>query len=232
MLEFLNQNSGALMVVFTAVVTLSTVVYAMLTGKLVSETRLMRRAHTEPRVEVVVKPREEWVNLVSLHVRNIGLGPAYDISFQFDADSGAAGAEKLIRDFTETAFLKQGMRYLGPGQEAISNYSGMHEMFEEKIQAVLRVVVRYRNATGIEHEETYRLDFSEFRGLSRLGRPHLYTIAQSIEKIQKDLQNLASGFRKLRVDVYTEEDRTREQQEWEAAQKAMEPRDSKPTDDS
>ncbi len=42
-LDFLNENAGALTVIFTAVVTLSTVAYATLTRVLVSETRKMRR---------------------------------------------------------------------------------------------------------------------------------------------------------------------------------------------
>ncbi len=68
MLEFMNKNSGGLMVLFTAVVTFSTVMYAFLTARLVSETRQMRRAQTDPRIEVVVKPREEWINFLNLFV--------------------------------------------------------------------------------------------------------------------------------------------------------------------
>lgn len=54
-LDFLNKNSGALTVLFTAVVTISTVIYSVLTGKLVSETKRMRRVQTEPKIEVTIK---------------------------------------------------------------------------------------------------------------------------------------------------------------------------------
>ena len=201
---------------FTAVVTFSTVVYAFLTARLVSETRRMRQAQTDPRIEVVVKPHEEWINLLSLFVRNIGMGPAFDLIFEFHAEASPEGAEMLIRDFTESAFLKNGLRYLGPDQEAKSNVSAIHNGFNKKIEAVVRVVVRYRNASGRQIKEIFLLDFSEFRGLSRLGKPHLYAMAQSFEKIQKDIGHIASGFRKLRVDVLTEEDRARERDEREA----------------
>lgn len=207
------------MVLFTAVVTFSTVVYAFLTARLASETRRMRQAQTDPRIEVIVKPREEWINFLNLYVRNIGMGPAFDLTFEFHADASPEGAEMLIQDFTESAFLKNGLRYLGPGQEAESNVSAIHEGFNEKIEAVVRVVVRYRNASGRQIQETFRLDFSEFRGLSRLGKPHLYAMAQSLEKIQKYIGHIASGSRKLRVDVFTEEDRTKERDEREAARR-------------
>lgn len=48
-LEFLNENRGAFAVAFSAVVAITTVVYAILTWRLVSETRKMRVAQTEPR---------------------------------------------------------------------------------------------------------------------------------------------------------------------------------------
>jgi len=173
MLAFLNQNSGALTVIFTGVVTLSTVVYAVLTVVLVVETRKMRQAQTEPRVEVTIKPRDEWISLLHVHVRNIGLGPAYDISFIIEAETGGDGAKTLIEDFTRTQFFKTGLRYLGPGQEVVSDYSPMVERFEEKLESVLTFEVRYRTATGKRYENRYRLDFSEFKGRTQLGKPHL-----------------------------------------------------------
>lgn len=216
MFEFLNEYSGSLMVLFTSVVTVSTVVYAFLTARLASETRQMRQAQTEPRIEVIVKPREEWINSLNLYVRNIGMGPAFDIAFEFRSDSGHEGGKMLINDFTESAFLKNGLKYLGPGQENVSNDTSMSEGFDQKIEAVLHVEVRYRSAAGHRIEEKFQLDFSEFRGLSSLGKPHLYAMAQSLEKMQKDIGHITTGFRKLHVDVFTENDRTREREQLEA----------------
>jgi len=47
-LEFLNENSGAFVVIFSAVVAIATIVYAILTWRLVSETRKMRFEHWQP----------------------------------------------------------------------------------------------------------------------------------------------------------------------------------------
>ena len=214
MLEFINQNSGALTVIFTAVVTISTVVYAVLTAVLVAETRRMRQAQTEPKVEVVIKPREEWINLIHVCVRNIGLGPAYDISFTITGEKGGEGAQALIEDFSKTNFLNTGLTYLGPGQELISNFSQMTEKFEQKIESVLVVGVSYRGATGKLYHEKFRLDFSEFKGRTQ-GTPQLYTIAQHLEKIQQDFHNIATGFKRIKADVYDSDDREKEKKEWE-----------------
>ncbi len=215
MFEFLSQNSGTLTVIFTTVVTIATVVYAVLTAILVAETRRMRQAQTEPKVEVVIKPREEWISLIHVYVRNIGLGPAYDISFTITAEKGGEGAQALIADFTKANFLRTGLTYLGPGQELISGFSQMTEKFDQKIESVLIFEVRYRSATGKAYQENFRIDFSEFKGRTQIGKPHLYAIAQHLEKIQKDFHHLATGFKRLKADVYNNDDRERERKEWE-----------------
>lgn len=215
MLEFLNQNSGALTVIFTAVVTLSTVVYAVLTAVLVAETRRMRQAQTEPKLEVVIKPREEWVSLIHVYVRNIGLGPAYDISFEVSAEKGGDGAQALMDDFTKAHFFGTGLRYLGPGQERVSGFSQMTEKADQKIESVLVFAVRYRGATGKQYQEKFWLDFSEFKGHTQIGKPPLNAIAQHLEKIQEDFHNLVSGRTRIKADVYDNEDREQERKERE-----------------
>lgn len=85
-LEFLGQNESAFTVIFSALVAIATLVYAILTWRLVSETRKMREAQTEPNISVTIQPREEWMNFVDLIIQNIGLGPAYNIKFEINPD--------------------------------------------------------------------------------------------------------------------------------------------------
>lgn len=51
-LTFLNQNSGAIQVLFSGLVTAATVVYALLTWSLVRETTRMRKAQSDAKVMV------------------------------------------------------------------------------------------------------------------------------------------------------------------------------------
>lgn len=230
MLDFLNQQSGALTVLFTAVVSLSTVVYAILTALLVAETRRMRQAQTEPKIEVMLKPREEWLNLVHLHVRNIGLGPAYELSLDLRPEAGGDGAQKLVDDFTKANFFKTGLKYLGPAQEVLSHYSQMTELFDQKITAVLACEVRYKGATGKRYQENFRIDFSELKGLTQIGRPPLYAMAQTLERIERDLYNALTGFNRIKTDIYTEVDQQREKKEWEEYREQAIAQDKKATD--
>lgn len=212
-LTFLNQHSGALMVIFTAVVTISTLVYAILTGLLVSETKKMRQIQTEPKIEVILKAREEFINMVNIYIKNMGLGPAYNIAFEIEVEAGGEGAKRLIEDFTRSKFFQTGLKYLGPGQEIISGYSQMTDMFEQKVESILNFVVRYKGATDKSYTEKYRIDLAEFKGRSQLGEPHFYSISKSLKKIQEDFNHLATGFRRIKVDIYTSDDRERENEE-------------------
>lgn len=104
--KFLNENSAALTVIFSAVVTLATAVYAILTWILVSETRKMRQVQTEPKIEISLQSLDIAVHIVRLHIRNIGLGPALNIRFSPKIVSGGESAQTLINEFTKTISSK------------------------------------------------------------------------------------------------------------------------------
>lgn len=69
--EFLNSNSGVLTLIFTAVVALSTIFYAFLTAKLVSESRKIREVQTEPRIHITIESLDFLISLARLNIRNI-----------------------------------------------------------------------------------------------------------------------------------------------------------------
>jgi hypothetical protein len=212
-IAFLNSNSGALTVIFTAVVTISTVAYAILTWSLVSETKRMREAQTEPRIEMTLKPLDFAINIVRLHVRNIGLGPARNVKFASRVASGGEGAEKLIEEFNKANFLKVGLKYFGPGHELHSGYTEITKDFDAKIASVLTYDIEYDSVTGKKYSDQTTIEVAELRGMNQLGKPSLYAIAQSVEAIQKELSHVVSGFKKIHADVYTAEDRNREEAE-------------------
>lgn len=219
MIQWLIDNKDLATLLFTAVVALSTVVYAVLTALLVFETRQMRKAQTEPRLSAYFEPIEEYVNFGHLYIKNIGLGPAFDISISIKSSGSKEGSEYLINDFGKTKFMEKGINYLAPNQMLRSGYTSMVENYNEKIKSILLVTLDYRSADRKKHKELFTIDFSEIEGYGSLGKPHLYSIAQSLEKIQKDVGHISTGFHKLKVHVYDNEDREREKLEWEETRK-------------
>lgn len=212
LLYYLNQNSGAITLLFTAVVALSAVVYALLTAVLVIETKKIREVQTEPLIEIIIEPLEEAINIIRLRIKNIGLGPAKKMSFKSNVLKGGEGAQKLLSEFTDANFFKKGLTYLGPNQQVHSKYTKMSENFEQKIKSILQFDIKYESITGKPYNETSVIDLSEMKGMSQLGTPNLYSIAKSLEKIQKNLYHITSGFKKIKTDVYTHADRENERE--------------------
>lgn len=210
LLQFLNQNSGAIQVVFSGLVTLATLIYAVLTWKLVSETRRMRKAQTDAKVTVGISSRKEVISFLDFFVRNEGVGPAYNIKFKIHQIS--SGDESIITKITSLGFIEKGLDYLSPNQEIRTFLTSMLERFETIIETALRVMVTYHTSSGEELSDSYSLDFSIFRGLKQLGKPDLHSIAKDMEKIQKNIQHICTGFYKLRVITQTESEYLEQQQ--------------------
>lgn len=196
---FLNDNSGAIQVLFSALVTLATLVYAFLTWKLVSETRRMRKAQTDAKITVGVSNRKESISFLDFFVRNEGVGPAYDVRFEVGAMDAGKGDESLVKKINSLGFIERGVEYLSPNQEIRSFLTSMMENFEKKIETSIRIKVRYRTASGDQINDSFLLDLSVFRNLQSLGKPDLYSIAKDVEKIQQDIHNLATGFWHLNI---------------------------------
>ncbi|BCN39209.1 hypothetical protein ALDI51_25280 [Alicycliphilus denitrificans] len=215
-LGFLNENSGALTVLFTAVVTIATAVYAALTWILVQETRMMREVQTEPKLQVTVNSFDFAIHIVRLHIRNVGLGPALNVAFKPKVLSGGASAERLLAEFTDVNFFGVGLKHFGPGQERVSAYTQLTEDHDGKIASVLALEVTYGSATGKQYSDVLVVDMSELKGSYQLGKPHAYAIAQSLEKMQKDIHHLSTGFHRIKANVYTSEDREEERAEAQA----------------
>lgn len=213
LIALLNQNSGALTVVFTGFVTLATLVYAALTAILVAETRKLRQAQTEPRIEITVEALDFAVHIVRLCVRNIGEGPAKNVKFEPSVTDGGEFAESLLKEFLSPNFFRTGLRYFGPGQFRFSGYTQTNKDFEAKASSALCFKVTYESATGKKYEEEIVVDMAELRGRYQLGKPNLYSIAKSMEKIQQDLHHITTGFKRIKVDGYDSDDREREDKE-------------------
>ena len=211
--KFLTENSGALSILFSAAVTVATVVYAILTWKLVTETRLLREAQTEPRIEISAQPFETAFNLLRLQVRNTGLGPAQRLRFRIKVIEGGEPAQRMLVELTNPNFFAKGLEYFGPGQERFSAFTNMAVDFNAKVAAVFEVTMRYEGATGKRYEASTIIDMAEWKGAQQLGTPSLYKIANSIDKLQRDIGHLTLGFRRLKVDAYTQDDRDQENDE-------------------
>ena len=75
-----------LMLLFTGVVAGSTMIYAILTWRLVSETKKMREAQTEPRISIRIELDRSGDHEYELVISNEGPGVAMNVKFSFLGD--------------------------------------------------------------------------------------------------------------------------------------------------
>jgi hypothetical protein len=169
-----------------------TLLLVLLNYRLVRETQRMREVGTEPKLEVYLVPHEAYVTITHMVVRNSGGGPATQITWNVTED--AAGVQ-------ERGIAIQGMalfhvlHYL-PAKEGMRFFFGETvKLLKEPGMKPIEISVSFRNQTGKnEQRDTFIIDVKPWSGMSMVGKPPLYEMAESLKKMQKDFQQIASGF--------------------------------------
>lgn len=198
-LIFLKNNETVLMIIFSFLVTIATLVYAKLTSELVSETRHLRRAQTEPNISITIQPNEERLERMDMIVQNHGFGSAYDLQFTVNPDFEMFPRMLL----SEMGFIKNGLKYLAPNQK-IQFILAVFDMNRNvKNENPFEIKVTYQSIMKKKYEHFNWIDFSQFNYFGQLGETPLQKIANKIDIIQKDIDGISSGSNKMKVIMYT-----------------------------
>lgn len=96
----------------------------------------------------------------------------------------------------------------------------MTDHFEEKLETQIQVTSNCKSAMGRAYTRQHILDLSELKGIERIGEPPRLKMAKYVETLHEEVRRLATGFQKLKIDVFTHEDRERERKEWEEERRA------------
>ncbi len=147
------------LVLFSGVVALSTVAYAILTWHLVNETRRMREAQTEPMVTLTYHSREGEIGDIDLRIKNVGGGPALDIKFEVEPDFEFRKGSML----SDLGPFKNGLNCLEPSGERrflLARLAGRPELGPP-----IEIRATYRGTIGDEKTDSFTIDFSEMEGL-------------------------------------------------------------------
>lgn len=195
-LEITSQYQGLINLLFSGVVAVSTVVYALLTRTLVAETRLLRRVQTEPSLATYIIPHPDVINLVLMEIKNLGMAPAYSIEWQIDAD--AAELESRGVRIHKASILKS-LRYLPPGRDFRFTFGIGPRLLTPEPLRPFDLLVTYKSASGDTFSQRFTIDVSELLGLRQAGTSAQYKIAQSLEKIENHLANVGRGWTYLKV---------------------------------
>jgi len=188
--------SDVILLIFSAVVAVSTMIYAGLTWRLVAETRRMREVQTEPKISVFPQLNEQTGMGIDLVIRNDGQGSAYNIGFTFEGDPTYFDAE---RPTDQLPIIKNGLTFLGPNQTFRFLLGFLFgDAFNKATQNPWSIDVSYENQNQRTYQHSYTIDFAQFSQLIIGGGSPLDKIEKHLDALQKDIHRLASGSNKLR----------------------------------
>ncbi|MDP2141971.1 MAG: hypothetical protein Q8L20_14285 [Gammaproteobacteria bacterium] len=203
---------------------LATVCIAVLTIFLAKETWALRQVQLtqieairkdsiKPNVTLYLRKSSAGFNLPNVHILNNGKGGAQNIKFKFSNRNPdtADVYEHITEYFYKLSMIKNGISSLGPGESRISyifSFFDLHGKLQDRaLTYTAEIDIDYEDYEGMKFHSRVVLDFSEYNGVSEIGGDAIEKMSSSLEKIQKDVSHFATGFKKLKTDVYTSEDR-------------------------
>ncbi|MDP3378979.1 MAG: hypothetical protein Q8S53_11490 [Brevundimonas sp.] len=209
----------------TLVTAVATVFLWRVTKVLAVETKRMAEASAQPQIVAHIEPNQWSAQMhADIHVSNTGNATAFEIQVAFDPP--------LDRDekHSKRPMPLQRVSVLKPGQ-TVSSWIGTWTPLLKKTYIV--EISWKRDPAQTERESLiYTLDMNDLAGVSMLGaRNPMTQIADQLKKMRDDWQHVSSGYKRIRVDAFSQRDRKAEEdaleQMW-ADQEAQSAQDQEP----
>jgi hypothetical protein len=179
---------------FSAVVAIATAAYALLTWRLVAETRRMREAATQPHVGVSVLPSEYApVGFADLVIRNYGSGPALDVTFRPEEATPAVADATILDELHDLGIVKNGIPYLAPGAEFRLYYAQLLGRSDQELATNIHIRVKYVDLNRRQYEMCYPLELGHFAKRMRIGHPPLQEIGRELKRLREEVEQIRAA---------------------------------------
>jgi hypothetical protein len=176
-------------IIFSGIVTISTVVYAVLTWKLVKETKLIREFQIRPDVRIYFERGEANNMLLYITVENQGLGAAMNVKFEIVKNLEYYSNEYL--NITEKGVFKHGIVTFYPNQKHRYFVSALEKSnYDKVIEETLIIKSTYQDITKNKYNIEFYLPVKEIIGIGKSTPPDNYIgrIPFYLEKIDGTLK--------------------------------------------
>ncbi|HEX8902086.1 hypothetical protein [Vitreimonas sp.] len=174
---------------------------AIATIGLVVFTWMLAERTSQPHVVATLEANQWSMIHIDLILANTGNAVAYDVQLVFEPPLASEELERRKRatPLAELALLK-------PGQ-SFASFVGEYQSFKG---VEYQIKIMWRRAPGRGRVETneYKFRIDQFADVTQLGeaRPDVQ-IAKEIKKIREEWGRVASGFKKLEVNIHSSQDR-------------------------
>ncbi len=197
--EWANDNAGSLNLLFAAVVAAATVVSVFLNRRLVNETVALRKAEMDPDIALYIEPRRLQHNLFDIVIRNVGRGPAYNVSF--DIEPKVKVGEGDESHLSRLAILRDGLKYLAPEQELRTFVGTYHDLDTGRMTITVSYYAKAKGWRRSAVVEPFTIDVRQFEGFSTVGDPPERELIRVLRQIADDFHRLRNGWWSMNVRV-------------------------------
>jgi len=161
------------------------------------ENRKLRKAQTEPFVDITLESMPQSISLLRLKITNVGLGSAFDFKLNLRPhslmnDVQSEEINQIIDEFSRPQFIIKGINYLALNEYKFSSYINLMRRNEEYLELFFTLVilaeVSYRNNIGEHIKQFFELDMREFDGSYTLGGTFEEVVPKSLKDIVSELK--------------------------------------------
>lgn len=164
------------------------------------ENRELRKAQTDPFVDVKLETVDHHLSLLRLKIMNIGKGGAFNLNINLEPHESLERNQKklvgrVIQLFNDREFMKSGVNYLAPFDYKNTSYLNLYGIdkeivtSEEFFQLKFITIVSYQDLNGQKFERCYVIDASEFEEY-RVGEVFEESVPKSLNLMQDSLKKI------------------------------------------
>jgi hypothetical protein len=174
--------------IFSGIVTLSTVLYVIFTWNLVSESKKTREFQITPEISCRFDFNETDASHMYILIENVGIGTAQNLKFEVKKDFQNYQIPNLKP--TELGIFKNGLTNFYPHQRFRYYVTDLSQNNDDKINDNIEFVVSYTNILGKKYSRPFNLKVAEVDGMGKLtpSETYLGRIAYELENIRKYLK--------------------------------------------
>lgn len=190
-MSIFNENAAAIQAFFAIVVGIATAVYAFLTAKMWREMRQTNERLDRPNIIAVLEPGRRSPQLFEFALRNIGNASVYDVSVDVDP-SDIEGLDKS--PIGEISLFRNVIPVLIPDAEFRTKLFLYFELVKVRGEDIaFTFEVAYKTANGKIHKQVFHYGLDIYKGLSVFNEGSLQDVTKELEKIGKELSNIAKN---------------------------------------
>lgn len=171
------------------------------------ENRELRKAQTDPFIDVKLETVGHHISLLRLKITNTGQGGAFDLKISLRPHpslhhESIQVAQRIIDIFNNSKFMKEGISYLASLDYKNTRYLNFYQGGEKGIttedffNTILVARVEFNDLNGKKFSREYLIDASELGDTYKLGKSFEESVPDALEKMQKDIHDINQNLRK------------------------------------